>query len=96
MRYRIAVLWVWPMLAGACASLGETGAVTRAPVSRRSTPRDQYEQREASHFAAVLREAWHGAGRRALRERLSIRPSFRELVFFDSASATRCGSVHYR
>ena len=64
----------------------------RAPVTPRSTPRDQYEERElkvAPAGSPVL--AWNQAGRQALRERLGVRPSFRELVYFDSAAPTAVG-----
>jgi murein DD-endopeptidase MepM/ murein hydrolase activator NlpD len=70
--------------------LGEHTSYADSPARGRSTPRDRYE---AAAAKGSLFEAWQSAGRRALRERLSIRPSFRELVFFDANSPT---AVAYR
>ncbi len=91
MQLRMAAVLAWPLLAGACTSLGEQGVAPRVPVTRRSTPRDQYEQRLASGRSNPQFESWKNAGRRALRGRLVIRPSFRELVLFDAATATAVG-----
>src|SRR5262245_11108542 len=87
-----------------CGQLGEPGSGARpavpAPVTVRSTPRDQYEAREleresarepSSPASGSAVQAWILAGRRALRERLAVRPSFRELVYFDTVAPTAFG-----
>lgn len=55
-----------------------------APITSRSTPRDRYEAElvNSDDVSAARVEAWQAAGRRSLRERLVIRPSFREIVRF--------------
>ena len=55
------------------------GTAGDAPVTSRSTARDRYD---ASLGEAPAADAWRTAGRRALRERLTITPSFREIVHF--------------
>ena len=64
-----------------------------SPSPRASSPRDQYENQILGSGLArtPAYTEWSNAGRRALRDRLSIRPSFRELLSFPADRATAVG-----
>jgi peptidoglycan LD-endopeptidase LytH len=68
---------------------GENPSFADAPTTGKSAPREDYGTSVTRVSSSY--DAWQLAGRRALHERLSIRPSFRELVFFDANSPTAIG-----
>ena len=69
--------------------LGDTASKS----SRSRGDRDRYESRIlASDLGkSAVYQAWVAEGRRALRADLSIKPSFREIVFFSKDDATAVG-----
>jgi murein DD-endopeptidase MepM/ murein hydrolase activator NlpD len=64
-----------------------------SPVPRAPSPRDQYENQllRSDLGRTTAYTEWSNAGRRALRDRLSIRPSFRELLHFLQDRPTAVG-----
>src|SRR5262245_811046 len=85
----VASLAFSTVLLGCFGKFSEHTSFAGAPTPQKSTPPDTYGVGAAR--VSSLYEAWQQAGRRALHERLSIRPSFRELVFFDANSPTAVG-----
>lgn len=76
------------LLSGCTPYLGER------PVARHSgSQRDRYESEilKSQLGKSPLYHAWVAEGRRALRDGLSIRPSFREIVHFSAEDATAIG-----
>ncbi len=88
MKSGIAALTALSLIvSGGCVTpLRPDGAVidlSNPAVTRRSTERDRYEDKlRKSGFDEARLADWQSAGRRALRERLTIQPSFREVVQF--------------
>ena len=77
------------ILPGCTAYLGEAPPAAR----RGQTPRDRYETEilNSALGKSAVYQAWNAEGRRALRDGLSIRPSFREIVHFSPDDATAVG-----
>lgn len=75
------------LLAAACTRYQPSGAV------RTSGTRDDYEDQLLRSNIRTRPEyaAWSDAGRRALRDRLTIRPSFKEMLSFSPDRATAVG-----
>ena len=76
-------------LAASCAPAYESSVKS----SRAQGARDRYETEILNSDLAKSREyqAWVAEGRRALRDGLSIRPSFKEVVFFSADDPTAVG-----
>lgn len=96
MKSRIVVLTALSLLAAGCAPLVRpvrpTIDLSNPAVTRRSTERDRYEDGlRKSGFDDTRLDEWQSAGRRALRERLSIQPSFREVVHFAAEDPVAVG-----
>ncbi|MGQ0814572.1 MAG: peptidoglycan DD-metalloendopeptidase family protein [Gemmatimonadota bacterium] len=93
MKYLPATVLFLSLLiaAGACTRYVPTAMKSSGP--RAATSRDRYEDELLRSEAGSGRAyaEWSAAGRRALRERLSIRPSFRELLHFSPERATAVG-----
>ncbi|HEY0811359.1 MAG TPA: hypothetical protein VGD49_14415, partial [Longimicrobiales bacterium] len=76
-------------LAASCAPAYESSVKS----SRSQGARDRYETEILNSDLAKSREyqAWVAEGRRALRDGLSIRPSFKEVIFFSPDDPTAVG-----
>ena len=79
------------LAAGGLAACGGVRSVREA--LRPETPREQYAAalQEAGLSKTALGQAWHKAGRRALREALSVALPFREVGYFDPAAPAAVG-----